>query len=458
MISCCYDIATMFILAYNVPLFKNSQEPKMSSSRKMGFVSIASIVVGSQIGAGILCVPGGLAAYGSIGLFGWLASAGGAILLALIFAQLCSHIPKAGGPHVYVQEAFGKTTGFFIGWGYWLIAWTSNIAVAIAAVSYLTPVLGHMSPMHNLILEILIIVVLTMINIYGAALVGKVELFLTILKCLPLIIIPIGGIIYFNMDNFYPFNSKSLPAHDVLNKTALLTFWCFIGVEAATANAGIVENPQKVIPKAVICGTIMVAFLYVLNCVGVIALVPQEVLVTSNAPYVEAAKKIFGNNIDIYASIIISLACIGTLNAWILTSGQIAYGAARDGLFPAFCGKTNKYGAPHISLLISLVGTIALLFTTLSDDLISQVNMVIDVAVTAFLFVYLSCMLAFLKLFGKKQPFYGFISIVAGLFCLWIICHSPMINIIVSCALILSGLPVYLMHKNNSIDKDAHDK
>ena len=415
-------------------------------SQKMGFLSIASIVIGSQVGVGILFLPAALSAFGSIGLTGWLASAGGAILLALIFAQLCTHIPKAGGPHVYVNEAFGKTAAFFVGWGYWLIAWTSNIAVAIASVSYLTPVLGHMSQTYNLILEITIISTLTIINIYGAPLVGRIELVLTLLKCLPLIIIPIGGLMYFNIDHFEPINAKSLPLSDIINQTALLTFWGFIGLESATANAGVVHNPGATIPKAVLFGTIMVACLYIINCVGVLGLVPQETLLTSNAPYVDAAKRIFGDNIDTYAAVIIALACIGTLNAWILTSGQIACVAAKDGLFPAFCGKTNKYGAPYISLLISLTGTILLLFTTLSDNLISQVNLVIDVSVTAFLFVYFACMMAFLKLFAKKQPIYGLISILGGGFCMWIICHSPMLNIGISLALVLSGLPVYLWH------------
>lgn len=419
--------------------------------KKMGFLSIAAIVIGSQVGVGILGLPGPLASFGSVGLLGWLASAGGAILLALIFAQLSSHIPKAGGPHVYVQEAFGKDVAFFVGWGYWLIAWTSNIVVITIAVRYLTPIVGELSSMNTLALEIALVCILTLVNIYGPAFAGKVELWLTFLKCLPLIIIPIGGILYFNSDNFEPVNAKALPVYDVMKQTALLTFWGFIGLESATANSGVVENPRKVIPRAVIFGIISVASLYILNSVGVAALVPQETLIASKAPYVDAAKKIFGDNIDIASSIIVSLACIGTLNAWILTAGQIAYGAAEDGLFPAFYSKTNKYGAPYASLLVSLVGTIILLCTTLNDDIWTQVAYMIDISVTAFLFVYLSCMIAFLKLFGREQKLYGLISILGGIFCLWVITNSPLINTATSFALVLSGLPVYLWHSKNSV-------
>ena len=425
----------------------SSNGPSKMSSKKMGFLAIAAVVVGSQVGVGILGLPGLLASFGSIGLMGWIASGGGAILLSLIFAQLASHIPRAGGPHVYVQEAFGKDVAFFIGWGYWLIAWTSNIVVIIIAVRYLTPVVGELSPINNLALEIAIVCLLTLVNIFGPAFAGRVELGLTALKCFPLIIIPIGGILYFNLDHFEPVNTKALPIYDVMKQTALLTFWGFIGLESATANSGVVENPRSTIPKSVILGTIIVASLYILNSVGVMSLVSQDTLITSKSPYVDAAKKIFGDNIDFVSSLIISLACIGTLNAWILTAGQIAYGAARDGLFPKFYAKTNRYGAPYASLLVSLLGTILLLCTTLNEDLGEQIFNMIDVSVTAFLFVYLSCMMAFLKLYGRVHKVYGFISLLGGAFCLWVILNSPCMNIIVSLSLVLSGLPVYLWHK-----------
>ena len=138
------------------------------------------------------------------------------------------------------------------------------------------------------------------------------------------------------------------------------------------------------------------------------------------------------------------------MNAWILTSGQIAFRAARENLFPAICGKENRYGAPYVSLLIAMFGTILILFTTLSDDLIEQIKTVIDIAVTAFFFVYLSCMLAFLKLFGKTQPVYGVISLIGAGFCLWMILTASLLNMVVSFAVILSGLPVYLWHNRKS--------
>ncbi|HEV2524041.1 MAG TPA: amino acid permease, partial [Gammaproteobacteria bacterium] len=56
----------------------------------MGFWSVSSLVIGSQIGSGIFLLPASLGAFGAIGLTSWLITATGAILLALVFARLCT--------------------------------------------------------------------------------------------------------------------------------------------------------------------------------------------------------------------------------------------------------------------------------------------------------------------------------------------------------------------------------
>ena len=86
------------------------------TEKKMGFWSVVSLVIGSQIGSGAFLLPAQLASLGAISLGGWLLAGGGAISIALIFAQLCMYIPKAGGPHAYVEAAFGKRFSFFTSW------------------------------------------------------------------------------------------------------------------------------------------------------------------------------------------------------------------------------------------------------------------------------------------------------------------------------------------------------
>jgi APA family basic amino acid/polyamine antiporter len=416
-------------------------------SKKIGLFTVTALVIGSQVGAGVFLLPASLAPLGSLALAGWLISAIGAILLALIFGKLCMYIPKAGGPHVYVNSAFGPKAAFFTGWSYWVISWTSNIAVITAAVSYLTPILGKTSKLTNLTLEIVFFLILTLVNLRGAIFSGIIEVILTIFKCIPLIFIPIAGLYFFDVGNLLPVNPTELPNLEVINKATLLTFWAFLGLESATANASIIDNPQRTVPLAVVYGTLGVAMLYALNSISIMGLLSNEILLESVAPYVDATDAIFGKGWDVAIAVIAFLACIGTLNAWILTGGQIAYGAANDGLFPKFFAKTNKYNAPSNSLIIAFIGTVPLLIMTINDDLVLQLTTIIDAAVTTFLGVYVVCMLAFIKIYHKQHKFYIIVAIIATLFCMWVILNSGVFNLFITLAVVLSGVPVFLMHK-----------
>ncbi len=416
------------------------------SVSKMGFWAVASLVVGCQVGSGVFTLPSSLAIYGPISIFGWLISGTGAILLALIFSYLCMKMPKAGGPHVYVEAAFGKDASFFTAWTYWLISWVSSIVVLIAAVTFINHIIGDNGPVFNLILEIFILLIITLINIKGVSFAGRIELILTIFKCLPLIIIPIGGLMMINLDNFTPLNPSNYSDFEAINKVSLFTLWGFVGLESATATAGSIKNPGKTIPRAVVLGTVFVAIIYMLNSIGIMAIIPYHQLASENAPYVRAAQILFGGKWDILIAVISCVACLGTLNAWVLTSGQIAYGAAKDKLLPKIFGNVNKNNSPYLSIILSFLGTVPILFITLDKNLISQVNAVLDFSVTAFLFIYLVCMLSFLKLkMGNKKQV--MVCILAIIFCLWVLHSVSLLNLAISLLFVLSGIPIYIWCK-----------
>jgi APA family basic amino acid/polyamine antiporter len=127
------------------------------SSNKIGFWSVFELVTISQIGSGLM-LPAQLAIFGTLSLIGWIISGLGALILAIVFAELCVRNPKMGGPHAYIKEAFGPTAAFFSGWTYWIISWVSTVAIITSAVGYISPLLGSTdSTMITLSLEIAII-------------------------------------------------------------------------------------------------------------------------------------------------------------------------------------------------------------------------------------------------------------------------------------------------------------
>ncbi|HBZ38817.1 MAG TPA: amino acid permease, partial [Balneola sp.] len=100
-----------------------------------------------MVGAGVFLMPALLAVYGGISIIGWLVSTIGAILIAVLFSRLSRILPGLqGGPYAYTKKGMGEFPGFLVAWGYWISVWTTNAALAVAFVGYLSvfiPVLSE---------------------------------------------------------------------------------------------------------------------------------------------------------------------------------------------------------------------------------------------------------------------------------------------------------------------------
>ncbi|MGL9717338.1 MAG: APC family permease [Wolbachia sp.] len=415
-------------------------------SNKIGFLTVFALVISSQIGSGVFMLPISLAPYGAYSLISWIISGAGAVSLALVFATLCAKFPETGGPHVYAKHAFGPTAAFFVGWTYWIISWVSTTALIVVGVGYLTPLFHEDVQNIRLLLELLLFTIITLINLRGIATAGRIEFLLTVIKIAVLLAIPVTAVFFFDKSNFIISEEiSSLTTSQILARSTLLTLWCFIGVELATAPAGLIDNPAKTIPRAVVLGTICVAVIYFINSFAIMGLINGNDLANSRAPYVDAIKIMFSGNWHLIISIIAFIFCVGCLNAWVLSSGQVAFGLAEDRLMPQFFTRKNKHGSPFWGIVVSSVGTAVLLIFTSNNNFAKQITSIIDFSVVSFLFVYLVCSLAFLKVIIKERNYYKLlIGIIATTFCCWVIVETPINTLLIASLFTVSGVPLYL--------------
>lgn len=424
--------------------------------KELGFIALVSIVIGSQLGSAAFVLPSQLAPFKTVGLLGWIVSVAGAISLALVFSDLSSHLPKNGGPHVYVSAAFGRIAGFFTAWIYWIISWSSNSVLLVTTVGYLTILTGKLTQFEIFTIEAIILFVIVYINIVGMRFSGSIETVLTGLKILPLLFLPVVFFMFFDPVFFKVSIKEVVDGGDTtttIAKTALLTFWGFIGVECATTPAESVRNPKKTIPRAIIIGTSCVAMIYLMNTISITGVVGFEKLESTSAPYAVVMENIFSNYSDIAISIMAIIVCVGTLNAWTLTSGQIAYGAYKDGLFPHVFGKTNKSGAPKAALLIAAFGTIPFLALEQLDH--GGLAHLIDMLVSVFLYVYLACCISYMKLIkhwytNKKAKIKSLIlAQFSIIFCIFTLSQDIFSSIVVLIIFISLGIPIFFKHKES---------
>src|SRR6476660_3962845 len=180
------------------------ERPKLK--RSLGLWMATALVIGNMVGSGVFGLPSSLAGTGPISLLAWVFTGAGAILLALVFANLGRAYPQTGGPYVYARRAFGDFAGFWTAWGYWIAAWAGNAAIAVIFVSYASvfwPSLGT----NNLLafaVGLTLIWALTLINVAGVRESGVISLVTTVLKFVPVLLIGLIGLFYMHSGNFSP--------------------------------------------------------------------------------------------------------------------------------------------------------------------------------------------------------------------------------------------------------------
>ncbi len=422
--------------------------------RKLGLPMATSLVVGNMIGSGVFLLPASLAVYGGISVVGWLVTATGALLLALVFARLSRVMPTAGGPYAYSRRGFGDFAGFLVAWGYWISIWTSNAAIAVAFVSYLTVFWPALATSGILAASVALVAIwsLSWVNSAGVRNAGWVQLVTTVLKLVPLLTIAALGLFFFNLDHFYPFNLSGGSNFSAITATIALTLWAFLGLESATIPADDVDDPGRTIPRATMLGTVIAASVYILGTVAVMGIVAPGGLAASNAPFADAARVLWGDWAGYAVGAGAAISCFGALNGWIMLQGQIPLAAARDGLFPAVFGKTSSRGTPVLGILLSSGLVTVLISMNYTKGLVEQFSFIILLAALNTLVAYTLSSLGQLMIYIKERDRFrgqrlmgsSIIAVLAFCYSVWAIAGAGRDIVYLGFLLLVAGIPVYV--------------
>ena len=433
-----------------------------SSSNKLGLWTTTSLVVGNMIGAGIFLMPSALAAYGGISLLGWLFSSLGAFFMAIIFGKLSKLLPGInGGPYAYTRNGFGDFMGFLVAWGYWISIWCSNAAIAVSLVSALStffPVLNGNALAASLT-GLSSIWLLTWVNTRGILATGKMQLFTTILKILPVIAVAIGGLFFIQLKNFIPFNTSGTSSFAAITATAAMTVYAFLGIECATIPAGNVHDPEKTIPRATMLGTLLTTLIYIVSTVSILGIISASQLQHSVTPFADAASKIFGPGSSYWVSAGVAIAAFGALNGWILIQGQIPFAIAKDKLFPPVFGKVDKKGVPSTGIIIGSALVSVLMLMNYTKGLVEQFKFLILLSTLTSLVPYLFSMASYIIIKLRKNDMTDkstmvsiIIALLAFVFVFWVIAGTGEQIVYWGFLLLMAGIPFYVWIVRNKKD------
>ena len=334
------------------------------SDQKIGLVAATAIVAGNMMGSGIALLPSSFASIGSITILSWVIATIGALALGCVYAILGNRDPQPGGPIAYsgeVSPIFGYQAGLL----YFHAGWIGNIGMSIVSVDYLSVFFPSLTqPLVAGITAIVIIWILTFINYMGSAMIGKLVTFGVILILVPVFIVSVFGWFAFSyeqlIDNWLV--SKSTGSFTAVMSGVVLCIWAFIGLESASTNAGLVENPKRNIPLSTMFGISVAAVVYMASCVAIAGMFPNADVAKSGAPFslalshmmvvllpdtiAPATLHTMSTVLMYIVSIAFTVGCLISTASWIMMTAQAGLRASNDGTLPKVFSERNAKGIP----------------------------------------------------------------------------------------------------------------
>src|SRR5450755_1341561 len=390
----------------------------------LGLTSATMLVMGSMIGSGIFIVSAEISrevASPALLIAAWLITGFLTIVGALTYGELAAMMPRAGGQYVYLRESLGPLWGFLYGWTLFLVIQTGTIAaVGVAFGKFLGIFWPAISSTHWIIhlwkvpkfavgpmmlggmdvglntqnlVAILIVVALSIINIFGVKTGAIIQNVFTTAKVSALLGLVLFGIFLgrnaqavaanFGV-NFWK-NSGLGTLHDVgggvivsaLTALAIAQVGSLFSADAwnnVTFTAGEVKNPSRNLPLSLALGTGVVIALYI-GCnfiyLGALPLVGSPTGTTLLQRGIQYASEdrvatavmtqMFGSAGGALMAVAIMISGFGCCNGLILSGARVYYAMAKDGLFFRSVAKLHPgYKTPAVSLMVQMVWTCVL--------------------------------------------------------------------------------------------------
>ncbi len=438
----------------------------------------AAVIIANIIGTGIFVKTRVMTA--NVGsaemvLVVWILAGLLSLAGAMVYAELSTMMPRAGGAFHFIGAAYGRRWAFLYGWTRMLVGGAGGAAVAILFVLFLNDLLGgNLSPMAIKALPVAVIILAMVLNFASGSANGSIATALTIGKIVLVLSISIGAFVFGDGSWMHFDGTAAGVVVEDVNESArggitgfgaamLGALWGYNGWNLIVGIGGEVKDPSRTLPRALIGGTVLVIVLYVLiNVAYFYVLSPAEIagIPASSSVAYEVAARFMGAGVAAVMSAGLMFSAYGTLHAGVLVGPRLPYALAERGLLPKWLMHLSSRGVPTNAVLAMGLWAIVL---TLSGtfDILTDIYIFV-------LWVFYGMTAVGLFVLRRTRPdvdrpyrVWGY-PVVPGLFVL--VTVYLLVNTIVATpwravwgiAFIVSGLPVYEYFKRRgNIDDGA---
>jgi amino acid transporter len=342
----------------------------------VGKLSLLFTGVGAIIGSGWLF--GALYASqiaGPASIFSWVVGGMIVMVIGIVYAELSTMFPVAGGIIRFPQYAFGSFASYSSGWISWLAAAAVTPVEVLASLQYADPYIGWlMYPVGDVylltgpgtVVAVALMFLYSLVNVLGVKLFAQFNNVLVWWK-LAVIAVLIVAVFFLQFDlgnltshGFAPMGLGSvftaIPAAGVA--------FAYLGFRNGIEYAAETDNPQRNVPFAVIGSILLTSVIYIALQFVFITGLPESLLDKgwANLSFAESAGPLAGLALVLGAGWLAWLlrvdAIVSPADTGLIYSGvtaRLSYANARNGNAPQWLTKLNNRGIPWASVLLMFV-------------------------------------------------------------------------------------------------------
>jgi APA family basic amino acid/polyamine antiporter len=343
--------------------------------RGITFWPATMLIVGNVIGSAIFLTTGAMVeALPSMALVLAAWAAGGLMAFAggVTLAEMGAMFPESGGMYVFLEEAYGRFVAFLFGWAMVLVVLPGGIAAvavgfatafgtfvpALSTTRVLATVpfpLGSLTISAGQVVAAASIVALTLANLFNVATTSRLSAVVTFVKIAALVGIPVGAIALWphtpSLTPIVPAISRPVATFGVV---MIAVLWAYDGWSYLCFAAGEVHDPGRTLPRAFLCGTLLLAVTYVIANVGYFVALPISSIAGEPVVAEKAMTVVLG---AVGAPLVAGVICMSTLScnlAGMLVCSRAGYGMAVDGMFFRFAALVHPVSRVPIGALAGL--------------------------------------------------------------------------------------------------------
>jgi len=340
-------------------------------SRHLTLLQATAINMTDMVGIGPFVVLSVVAEimHGPWFLYAWIAGALLSFIDAMVWSELGTTFPEAGGSYNFLKESFGPRTGKLMSFLFvWQTMIQAPLVIASAAIGfaqytmYLYP-LGFWETKAVSGAVIILIVFLLYRNIET---IGKISVTLWIGVLVTMIWIIGGGMAqgHFlepikHINDGFKFNMAFAAA---LGAASVKSVYSYLGYYNVCHLGGEIIAPQKNIPRSMFISIAGIAVLYLCMNISVAAVLPLSQIEQSKFVISEFIQQLAGPTAAMIATVLILWIAFASVFSATLGYSRIPYAAAKDGAFFKIFAKLHPTkNFPYISLLF--LGGVAFVFS-----------------------------------------------------------------------------------------------